>query len=382
MSRSKSQFGETTAPSGATANPLCRFGGLPVAGALRLALVCAVVALSPVPASGFSSGAGIRAANSDVRRLHDCGVASNRPTASGARGLSGSILLGISSTRVIKPVTILQDGVKKFSFGADLPTSLLVSSFAFYTSVLISAPTTLASIFPAGSSFMSPFQQNFLPAFMCFAAADVVAQACEALKNGGLKKSLKLSSIAESGRRILIAGMVGILCNAIGLTVWLQHLNSLIPAAVTNIDSALGVSNLVTKAMFHNMGWGFLSNSISLFLRRVGDGHSLGNGAFFWHRKIVQVTKNSFSFWPAVMFANFAFVSPMYQVRVTALAAFMWNSYMSIVSNGVMAAAKVIEVPDLVTADAAMAEPLAAIVEPLAEKFAGEWVVGKADLAA
>ena len=296
--------------------------------------------------------------------------------------MSGSILLGLSSTRVIKPVTILQDGVKKFSFGGDLPASLLISSFAFYISVLMSAPTTLASLFPAGASLMSPFQQNFVPAFMCFAAADVVAQACEALKNGGLKNSLKLKSIAESGRRILIAGIVGILCNAIGLTIWLQQLNGLIPAAATNIESALGVSNLVTKAMFHNMGWGFLSNSISIFLRRVGDGYSLGNGASFWHRKIANVTKNSFSFWPAVMFANFAFVSPMYQVRVTAVAAFMWNSYMSIVSNGVAAAAKVIEVPDLVAADAVITEPLAAFVEPLAEKFAGEWVVGSADLAA
>jgi len=296
--------------------------------------------------------------------------------------MSGSILLGLSSTRVIKPVTILQDGVKKVSLGADLPTSLLISSFAFYISVLMSAPTTIASLFPAGASLMSPFQQNFVPAFMCFAAADVVAQACEALKNGGLKNSLKLKSIAESGRRILIAGIVGILCNAIGLTIWLQQLNGLIPAAATNIESALGVSNLVTKAMFHNMGWGFLSNSISIFLRRVGDGYSLGNGASFWHRKIANVTKNSFSFWPAVMFANFAFVSPMYQVRVTAVAAFMWNSYMSIVSNGVAAAAKVIEVPDLVAADAVITEPLAAFVEPLAEKFAGEWVVGSADLAA
>jgi len=202
---------------------------------------------------------------------------------------------------------------------------LIASAVLSYALVATIAPVTLMALFDDG--FLLPFVNNLTPAALCFGGADVVTQ----LVSSREEQKKTGSALRVDAWRSLSASMIGVLCNAIGLTVWLHFLNTCLPA------SACGLSRgklplLVIKTMTHAFVWGTLSNSLSLVLRRMLAGDSPNKSVAFWNSKIIQVTRSNMAFWPVWMLLNFALVPQAMQVRVTAVGAFCFNIFMSYVS--------------------------------------------------
>mmetsp|Transcript_28660 Transcript_28660/g.55934 ORF Transcript_28660/g.55934 Transcript_28660/m.55934 type:complete len:386 (-) Transcript_28660:346-1503(-) len=206
---------------------------------------------------------------------------------------------------------------------------LIVSATLSYMFIATFAPVTLMALFDNG--IFLPFLQNITPAALCFGGADVVTQLVtlreDHKRSGGLGFPFHFDAWRSAS-----ASFTGILCNAIGLTVWLHFLNTCLPHSCVGLKGTkLGL--LVAKTMTHAFVWGTLSNSISLVLRRILAGDSAMKSVEFWNSKILSVTKTNFAFWPAWMLINFALVPQQYHVRFTAVGAFCFNIFMSYISS-------------------------------------------------
>jgi len=202
---------------------------------------------------------------------------------------------------------------------------LIASAILSYALVATVAPVTLMALFDQG--ILLPFIDNLTPAALCFGGADVVTQ----LVSGREEQKKAGTAIRVDAWRSLSASFIGILCNAIGLTVWLHFLNTCVPASSVGLGKGK-LPLLIVKTMTHAFVWGTLSNSASLVLRRMLAGDSPNKSVAFWNSKIMQVTKTNMAFWPAWMLFNFALVPQAMQVRVTAVGAFCFNIFMSFVS--------------------------------------------------
>lgn len=287
-----------------------------------LSLVCVALAFYPGLADGFfvSNAAGV---SSGVLLRQRCGAAPPGFLSAatlhqdGDRTIRMGFLSGIQNAGRGLKVKLVEP-----EFAARAPFVFLAFSIAAMTTVIMSSPASFEVFFDKG--MLAPFAPNFLPAFLCFGGGDMAAQAANI--RHGKQKGTNLW-------RMVSAGIVGMVCNAIGTVTWLHFLNQLMPIGSIGLSTPLKLVRLASKAWVHNLAWGTMSNTISLFLRRILAGDHPIAAAHFWHAKILPVTFNNFKFWPLVMFLNFAFVPSCYQVRVTAFAAFCFNTYMSLVAN-------------------------------------------------
>mmetsp|Transcript_12470 Transcript_12470/g.30575 ORF Transcript_12470/g.30575 Transcript_12470/m.30575 type:complete len:350 (+) Transcript_12470:187-1236(+) len=190
---------------------------------------------------------------------------------------------------------------------------LLFAALATYVVLVVLAPTGLSQLLARG--LVSPFASNVPMAVACFGGADVATQA---ISGAGLDLKRAFSACA-----------IGVLCNAIGLVVWLHWLDALIPKATIGLAGTRAFGNLACKTITHSLVWGTLSNSLSIWLRRVLSGDSLRDATEFWDARIMPIMEKQFWFWPVYQGLTFALVPSEHQVAVTALGAFAFNIFMS-----------------------------------------------------
>jgi len=239
---------------------------------------------------------------------------------------TGSFLPPVDVTP-IRVEAMVPRAQRAFAAGVSGQFVLIASAVLSYALVATAAPVSLMALFDQG--ILLPFVDNLTPAALCFGGADVVTQ----LVSSREEQKRAGTAIRVDAWRSLSASLVGILCNAIGLTVWLHFLNPCLPSSSVGGLARGKLPLLVAKTMTHAFVWGTLSNSASLVLRRMLAGDSPNMSVAFWNSKIMQVTRSNMAFWPVWMLVNFALVPQAMQVRVTAVGAFCFNIFMSYVSS-------------------------------------------------
>jgi hypothetical protein len=153
-----------------------------------------------------------------------------------------------------------------------------------------------------------------------FGLSDLLAQTIEKRKSYNLVRAAS-------------ASCVGIVTCNFGFGLWLHHLEALIPGEAVSLTSLDGISALASKSLLDSAVWGTISNSINIFGRRMFAGDSVSASEKAWRSCILNVTKHEFKFWPFWQAFNFSLVPYEMQVQFTALGAFVWNTYLSMVAR-------------------------------------------------
>mmetsp|Transcript_37998 Transcript_37998/g.59264 ORF Transcript_37998/g.59264 Transcript_37998/m.59264 type:complete len:346 (+) Transcript_37998:44-1081(+) len=170
--------------------------------------------------------------------------------------------------------------------------------------------------------------RNLAPGFGFFFLSDIVAQCVPHSDPSYDRPSLQW-------RRALRAGLLGILINGFGYTLWLHRLNLLIAPDRVNLHGTTlaVVLHLLLKAVVDSFVWGAFSNTVGIIGRRVFEGDALQHAIDVWSEKFLGVMQKEFFFWPLWNAVNFCLVPRDLQVGFTSLGALVWNAYLSWVAS-------------------------------------------------
>ena len=133
-------------------------------------------------------------------------------------------------------------------------------------------------------------------------------------------------SVSFDKKRILDAGLLGILYNGILLPRYYTVIHKLWP-----VDNLQVIAKKVATGM---LVWGMIGNSSNMFLRRLLDGSNVEDAILDVKREIIPVILNDYKIWPIYDILCYSIIPRHIQPICTATMGVGWCSYMSYITHG------------------------------------------------